>query len=151
MERTSRAIERNPGLGSRDLREAVKGRNETIGLARRLLVADGYVEQRPNGAAFEHHSIRPYRADEDPQRPSVSHVSPCVPSVSPGHVGEERVPRVAVPTKARDVGTRSDGTTSTAEKGTVSPTAAAERDLADRAEQIAARHADLDAATEDSQ
>lgn len=61
MERLSRAIEEQPGLSKRGLREAVKGKNPAKDLALEILVAEGYVAARREGIADRHYSSNPYR------------------------------------------------------------------------------------------
>jgi hypothetical protein len=88
MERVSRAIEDKPGLTRRALRAAVKGKHEAKQLALELLIAEGYVEQREDGAHPTHHSVMPYRADHD-----TGPRSPCAPRVDPEASGSTVVPR----------------------------------------------------------
>lgn len=84
MERVSRAIEENPGLGKRALREAVSGQNGAKDLALELLKAEGFVEVDPGASGHQHRSIRPFRTDSD---------NGAHPSGVPGSDLEERAPR----------------------------------------------------------
>jgi hypothetical protein len=68
MRKLSRAIEDAPGLGVAALRAAIGGKAEYVDLARELLVAEGYVEERKEGAAKRHYPLRPYTEDEDEDR-----------------------------------------------------------------------------------
>lgn len=71
MERTSLAVEGNPGLTARALRDLVSGKNTAKALALELLVAEGYVEARPGDRYATHYSTRPYReiSDTGPRGP----------------------------------------------------------------------------------
>lgn len=86
MERVSHAVEAEPGLSRRTLRTTVTGKTEGKEQALGLLIAEGFVEARREGAAVRHYPVRPYRQDG---------MSPCprrVPGVSPNTVEEEGVP-----------------------------------------------------------
>lgn len=61
MERVSLALEQTPGLTTRDLRIAVKGKHDAKTLATDVLVAEGYVRREVQGAATRHYSARPFR------------------------------------------------------------------------------------------
>jgi hypothetical protein len=61
MERTSRLIEAHPGISNADLRTEVRGNQNSKAAALRVLVAEGFVEQRQDGKTSRHHSIRPFR------------------------------------------------------------------------------------------
>jgi hypothetical protein len=112
MERLSRAIEENPGLSKRALREAVKGQNTAKELALGLLVSEGFVDPGIGPGGHKHRSIKPFREDEDEKgraegvpRPdlngSAERASACLsgaPTV-PGAAGE---PRAAVPPSLYD-------------------------------------------------
>jgi len=67
MERLSEAIEMEPGMGRKEVREAVKGKNDAKDLALRLLVGEGYVRVEQDGQAKRHHGVKLYRASEDPR------------------------------------------------------------------------------------
>lgn len=90
MKEVSQAIEANPGLIARKVREYVGGRASTTDEAIRLLIAHEFVQVRKEGQASCHYSVRPYCEWDEP--------SPRVPSVSPasGHrsrnADEDRVP-----------------------------------------------------------
>jgi hypothetical protein len=80
MERVSRTLEQDPGLSKRAIRAAVSGRNDVIDLALELLIAEGYVEPRPDGRATAHRSLRPFREGEATgDRAHVPHRAPSVP------------------------------------------------------------------------
>ena len=68
MEKVSRALEAEPGLNIRRVREAVPGGNEYIDRALDVLVHEDKVESRPKGAAKCHYVIVPYREGEDLDR-----------------------------------------------------------------------------------
>jgi hypothetical protein len=63
MERTSVAIEGMPGMSNTDIRDAVVGKAAAKALALRCLIEEEYVEQRKNGKAVCHYSLRPFRED----------------------------------------------------------------------------------------
>ncbi|MGI8731411.1 MAG: hypothetical protein ACR2LK_15760 [Solirubrobacteraceae bacterium] len=134
MERVSRAVEAEPGLSVRALRAAVSGKREARDLALDLLVAEGYVERRQDGQAFRHYTMRAFRADDEPEPPTVAPVAQPWPDRGPATVETDRGPRGPVPTHARATG---HGSTATVSDGTVALDA-------ERAERIAARHSDLD-------
>jgi AAA domain len=62
MERISLAVERNPGLSKRGIREDVKGQNEAKDLALEILIAEDYIQVQRDGQATRHHPLKPYRA-----------------------------------------------------------------------------------------
>jgi hypothetical protein len=68
MEKVSRAVEAEPGLNIRQVREAVPGGNEYIDRALDLLVHEEWMERREEGAARCHYLLRAYREDTDPNR-----------------------------------------------------------------------------------
>ena len=68
MEKVSRAVEAEPGLNIRQVREAVPGGNEYIDRALDLLVHEEWTERRKEGSARCHYVLRPYREDADPDR-----------------------------------------------------------------------------------
>jgi hypothetical protein len=68
MEKVSRAVEAEPGLNIRQVREAVPGGNEYIDRALDLLVREEWMERRKRGAAQCHYVLRAYREDTDPDR-----------------------------------------------------------------------------------
>jgi hypothetical protein len=62
MERVSRAVEQQPGLSTRVLRETVTGNSKAKALALELLIAEHFVDARKEGAqAVRHYSFKPYR------------------------------------------------------------------------------------------
>ena len=71
MERVSELVEREPGLGVRDIRRALGGNAESVDLAISLLVAEGFITVRdaPIGSKKPHHSECPYRRANDLQDP----------------------------------------------------------------------------------
>ena len=79
MERASRAIEADPGLSKRAIRETVGGKAGAVDLGLEMLIAEGFIEPRRDGQAIRHHSIRPYREMDD-QTDRVPLSQPC-----PGH------------------------------------------------------------------
>jgi hypothetical protein len=79
MERVSLALQAEPGLSKRSIRTAVSGRAEWIDLALEILIAEGYVEDRRDGKANRHHSIKPYlEASAEADRVPVSDRVPTV-------------------------------------------------------------------------
>lgn len=65
MERISRAVETNPGLTKRALREAVSGQSRAKDLALELLVAEGFVDVDAGPGGHRHRSQRPFRDGSD--------------------------------------------------------------------------------------
>ena len=65
MERVSRHVDIDPGATRNQIREAVKGKAAWIDTALRLLIIEGYIEQRPDGQSHRHHTVRLYLADDD--------------------------------------------------------------------------------------
>ena len=65
MERIAEALEMEPGLSKSDIRRAVRGKSDAIDLALRTLVAEKWVDVRPDGQARRHFNKRLYRASED--------------------------------------------------------------------------------------
>jgi AAA domain len=67
MERFSRAIEDKPGPGYGEACKAIgKAPGTYARKAMDLLIEEGYVRIEPDGQRQRHHSIKPYRADDDP-------------------------------------------------------------------------------------
>jgi hypothetical protein len=68
MERVSLAVETDPGLTKRAIRDAVRGKATAVDLARELLIAEGFIEARAESeaarAAVRHYSVKPYREAE---------------------------------------------------------------------------------------
>jgi len=90
MERISLAVETDPGLSKRAIREAVRGKRAVADLALEMLISERYIDVRRDGQTCCHHSLKPYReADEDPQRGPVAQPWPdrgpdtVKPSVAP--------------------------------------------------------------------
>jgi hypothetical protein len=65
MERTSVAIEGMPGMSNAEIRDAVVGKAGPKATALRCLIREEYVEQRKNGKAVLHYSLRPFREDAE--------------------------------------------------------------------------------------
>jgi hypothetical protein len=65
MERVSKAVEDGDGLTGNAIRASVGGKASYVNLALELLVGEGFVEVRKDGQAHHHHSVRPYREDDD--------------------------------------------------------------------------------------
>lgn len=65
MEKVSRAIEREPGITKGEIRKAVGGNHGAKDTALHVLLAEDYVRFEVAGAAHHHHSVRPYREDDD--------------------------------------------------------------------------------------
>ena len=66
MERLSEQIEAEPGIGKRELRNAVNGNNNAKEFALRLLIAEDYVSVTREGQKVAHHPVTLYRAAQDP-------------------------------------------------------------------------------------
>ena len=75
MERVSRAVEREPGISKRGIRD-VKGKNDAKDRALELLLDEGFVRQERAGQAVRHYSVKPYREGDEP---TVPHRAPTVP------------------------------------------------------------------------
>ena len=70
MAQLSEAITDTPGLTSRALYGAVKGKAETKALALELLAAEGYVDVQPGPRGSRlHHPLRPFGIDRGSQEP----------------------------------------------------------------------------------
>lgn len=66
LEAASLAVEAEPGIGKKKLRNGLTGRTDKRDRAIDWLVANGHLEVVPasdGGSALGHHSLRPYRAD----------------------------------------------------------------------------------------
>lgn len=100
MERVSRALEQEPGLSKRGVRDTVSGKGTAKDLALAVLIREEYVRIERHGTATHHHVVRPYRqADEASPCPRVPSVSPACPDTGVG----DRVP-VSPPTGDTDTG-----------------------------------------------
>ena len=77
MGRVARYIEDEPGATTRGIREGVRNNHDTVALALRLLVAEGFVERREHGGAHRHYSAHPFDESTVP--------GPC-PDRAPGAV-----------------------------------------------------------------
>lgn len=58
MERVSLAVEADPGLSKRAIREAVRGKATAVDLALELLAAEGYVDAQRDGHTIRHYPVR---------------------------------------------------------------------------------------------
>jgi hypothetical protein len=77
MERISHAVEADPGLSKRAIRETVRGKTSASDLALELLVAEGFIEPRRDGQATRHYPLKSYREDDDnPNRDPVTQPRP---------------------------------------------------------------------------
>lgn len=66
MEKVSRYVELNPGITTRSIRTAIRGKTEYVILAVDLLVAEGYIATAPGPRrAVVHRSIQAFRAGEE--------------------------------------------------------------------------------------
>lgn len=66
MQRLSEAIEQAPGMGKREVRDSVPGKNSAKDRAMRKLVGEQFVRVDASGSAQRHYSERPYREADDP-------------------------------------------------------------------------------------
>ena len=90
MERVSKLVEANPGIGKKDIRKGVTGRGKYVDDALQVLVDDGYIERREvtgphNSREHHHHTLRPFTEDADagvPEGADQSVVSRRVPAMS---------------------------------------------------------------------
>jgi AAA domain len=131
MERISAAVHRSPGMSTRAIREAVKGKNGPKDTALALLILESYVEVRTEGPARCHYPLKPFvdeRQDgrESPDRaPSTAPpvppacpnrapmtVPPCPPCLSIGHGARGSQPRQTTTATAPAPPTASTATTS---------------------------------------
>lgn len=65
MERVSRAVEAEPGITRRALRDAAKGKHDTKMHALDVLIVEEYIEAREEGGWTKHYSARAYRENLD--------------------------------------------------------------------------------------
>jgi hypothetical protein len=117
MERISQLVERTPGIVTRAIRDGVKGKTSAKDAGLALLIAERYIDRRPDGSARRHFTLRPFVEDTDdeapcPDRdpapcPTVPHRDPAVTDACP-----EPRPATVPPTPLL----RSGG-----ERGTVTP------------------------------
>ena len=63
MERISHYLNTNPGATANDIKGDVKGNTRAKQTGLRILIAEGYVEPRPDGQARRHHNLRNFAAD----------------------------------------------------------------------------------------
>lgn len=119
MERVSKAVEAQPGLTRNAVRATVQHKATYVDLALELLISEGFVTFKREGQAKLHHVVKPYRV------PTESH---------------------RVPDPAGDTGSPGPppfkGTRDPDPAATTNGTATESLDL-DRAERLAAKHADL--------
>jgi AAA domain len=81
MERVSRAVEDEPGVGTNAIRRTIKGKARFVQEALARLIEEGHVDCRRDGdgKAVRHYSIRPFRADDDTvSQPRPDHVPETV-------------------------------------------------------------------------
>jgi hypothetical protein len=66
MERVSRAVEDEPGIGTNAIKRTVKKKAKFVQDAIALLVEEGFIDQRKDGTgkAARHYSVKPFRDDE---------------------------------------------------------------------------------------
>jgi hypothetical protein len=93
MERISQLVERAPGIAAKAIRDGVQGKNSAIDTGLRVLIAEGYIEQRHDGPAHRHYPLRPFattdpndtpRPDVAPEpRPTVPQLAPALPQPRP--------------------------------------------------------------------
>lgn len=116
MQRVSEFVERQPGVGKKDIRTGVSGRNNYVDDAIRALIAEGYIEQRTDARGGHHHfPVMPFDAESDegpcpdlapngvPTVPTLPH---SVPNLAP-MPAEDRAHR-AIHAKQYGHGARSD-------------------------------------------
>jgi hypothetical protein len=66
MERISKLLEADPGLGRNEIRSTVGGKQTYVDLARKLLVSEGFVRVERDGQAKRHYVVKPYREEPGP-------------------------------------------------------------------------------------
>jgi hypothetical protein len=105
MQRVSELVARQPGIGKKDIRQGVSGRNNYIDDAIAALTGEGYIDVQSDArGGHHHHPIRPFIADSDegpcPDRahsgvPTVPTVPHSVPNLAPvpGEDGAHRAIR----------------------------------------------------------
>jgi hypothetical protein len=84
MQAISEAVERQSGMGTKDIYGAVKGSTAEKKLALELLIEEECVKRLPKGKqAHEHHHIKPYRSDRSKpfQTTSEERAEPTVPTM----------------------------------------------------------------------
>lgn len=102
MEQVSRLVESTPGIGVRQIREGVNGKNKHIDHAIGVLLSEGFLARKEDGKAMRHTSLKPFReGDEELCAPC----APMCPEPSGAHV-EGYVPRA--PTPLGGTGTQPD-------------------------------------------
>jgi len=80
----------NPGAPTRAIREGVKGPNEAKSTALEMLLAEGFLERRQDGAAQRHYTVRDF--DPDADVPTCRERAADVPRHSPGQRAAAAVP-----------------------------------------------------------
>ncbi len=102
MERVSIAVEGDPGMSKRAIRETVRGKTGVADLALELLIAESYIEARREGQAHRHYSLKAYREEDDTaNRDPVT--QPC-PNRDPVTLASDRDPVTPPLTGARGTG-----------------------------------------------
>jgi hypothetical protein len=81
MGRIAELVDREPGIGTRAIRERIKGQHRAKDTALALLISEGYIERSEHGAAHHHRTLRPFAADPDEQAPCPDRAPATVPSV----------------------------------------------------------------------
>jgi hypothetical protein len=71
MERVSRAVEDEPGVGTNAIRRTVKGRAKFVQEALARLIEEGHVDRRQDGdgKAVRHYSVKPFRTADNNRVP----------------------------------------------------------------------------------
>jgi len=73
MGRVSDYVRDEPGASRNTIRNGVKGRGEYVDNALHLLIAEGYIDRRPDGRSHAHYTLHEY---ENPSSPIESHRVP---------------------------------------------------------------------------
>jgi hypothetical protein len=90
MEKVSKVVEAEPGIGVKAIRRAIDSKAPHVDQAVKVLLAERYLEQRIDGQAKRHTSLREYREVDD--EPTPPNRVPTVSQPCPGHGAEDRVP-----------------------------------------------------------
>jgi hypothetical protein len=64
MERISQAVELQPGMSKREIRD-LKGKSDALDQALRILISEGFIESQQDGRSVRHTSVCPYREGDD--------------------------------------------------------------------------------------
>ena len=108
MEKVSRLVENEPGIGAGAIRHAIKSRQEHIDAAVRVLLTEKYLHRREEGQTKHHTSLQPYRENTDPGPPV-----PPSPNPVPDRVSEDPVP-LSPPLRGQGRSTQPSGPTQNA-------------------------------------